>query len=61
MFILLKLHYAKFYVSRCSIQKLLKTNLWGVGSTPPPLAKGSVKANTAFSYDGSEMITAKCS
>ena len=41
MCILLKLHYA--IILDCFVQNLSKKNLWGVGSTPPPLGKGRVK------------------
>ena len=44
MCILLKLHYAKFDVSRLFCSNVIEENLWGVGSTPPPpLGKGRVK------------------
>ena len=41
MCILLKLHHAKFDVSRLFCSKVIEGNLWGVGSTP--LGKGRVK------------------
>ena len=34
MYILLKLHYAKFDVSGLFCSKVIEKNLWGVGSTP---------------------------
>ena len=45
MCILLKLHYAKFDVSRLFRSKVIEEKLWRVGSPPPPpppLGKGRV-------------------
>ena len=43
MCILLKLHYAKFDVSRLFCSNVIEENLWGSARPPPPLGKGRVK------------------
>ena len=48
MYILLKLHYANFDVSRLFCSKVIEEKPFGVGSTPPPLGKGRVKKDISF-------------
>ena len=48
MCILLKLHYAKFNVSRLFCLKLWKKNLCGVGSTPPLVKEGLSRIEFIF-------------
>ena len=59
MCILLKLQYPKFDVSRLFCSNVIKENLWGVGSPPPPLAKERVKQSLMFLDCFGQMLSKK--
>ena len=51
MCILLKLHYAKFDVSRLFCSKVLEKKPQGVGSIPPPLGTGRVNKSSEINFE----------